>query len=242
MLHGWGSSSKVWHSCISELAKNSCLWCIDLPGHGNSHAISWNFSVDQGIELLAESLPEECTMLGWSLGGLWSQLYATKFPQRISKLMLISSVPRFLANNNWPNGMQNKVFMQFVDGFEKDPETTLKRFCALQVLNSASAKQTFGVLLQALSSDKKHIKNIAWGLSWLRNVDLRANKTLGSMPIYLMHGENDQLVSTKAAQQTVSQWQNAKLDVIPKAGHAPFIAYPETFIERVKTWLKTNND
>ena len=56
LLHGWGSSSKIWHPFIDELSSHFEIWCIDLPGHGESQAIDWDSSVEQGMSLLADAL------------------------------------------------------------------------------------------------------------------------------------------------------------------------------------------
>lgn len=237
LLHGWGSSSKIWQCNVDKLSKKYCLWCVDLPGHGNSYTVNWDYSVDQGLELLTNSLPKECAILGWSLGGLYAQLYAAKYPTRVSKLMLISSTPKFTACDDWPHGMQNEIFTQFVEGFNENPKDTLKRFCALQVVNTISAKQTLVTLVNALSNENKHIKKIAWGLSWLKKTDLRKNSTLSLMPIYILQGENDRLVSKMAMQQTASLWQRAELCVIDGAGHVPFVSNHDQFIECVVSWF-----
>ena len=44
LLHGWGSSSKIWKTCVGELSQMFRIWCIDLPGHGDSHDIKWDAS------------------------------------------------------------------------------------------------------------------------------------------------------------------------------------------------------
>jgi len=81
LLHGWGSSSKIWQPLIPKLAKASNVWCVDLPGHGENHDIDWDGTADQGVELLANALPKKCVLVGWSLGGLLAQ------PARISWAM-----------------------------------------------------------------------------------------------------------------------------------------------------------
>ena len=60
LLHGWSSSSKIWQPCIDKLSENFHVWCIDLPGHGESQGVDWDESVAQGLALLSEVLPERC--------------------------------------------------------------------------------------------------------------------------------------------------------------------------------------
>ena len=55
LLHGWGSSSKVWQYVAGELGKKFQVWCIDLPGHGDNHAVQWDCSTKQGVRLLADT-------------------------------------------------------------------------------------------------------------------------------------------------------------------------------------------
>lgn len=234
LLHGWGSSSKIWQSCVDKLSSKFRIWCVDLPGHGNSHAIKWDYSTEQGVELLAQSLPLTCSIIGWSLGGLYAQLFAKQFPQRVVKLMLIASTPKFVASDQWPHGMNKDTFISFSQQYAKAPQQTLKKFCALQVLNTELAKQTQSVLSDALSDQQKHIEKIEWGLQWLNEIDLCEDVTLNSLPVELLHGERDQVLSIFAAEQTASIWENVKLERIANAGHAPFISHSNSFLEWIK--------
>lgn len=238
LLHGWGSSSKIWQTCVNDLSLKFRIWCVDLPGHGESHAVKWDYSVEQGVELLAQALPQTCSIIGWSLGGLIAQLFAKQFPQRVVKLMLIASTPKFIASAQWPHGMHKDTFLNFSQQYAKAPQQTLKQFCALQVLNTKSAKHTLSVLSDALSDQQKHIEKIQWGMQWLQEIDLCTDATLSALPIEFLHGEKDQVLSILAAEQTVSVWENAKLERIANAGHAPFISHSNRFLQWIDSGIK----
>ncbi len=238
LLHGWGSSSKIWQTCVDQLRLKFRVWCIDLPGHGESHAVKWDCSIEQGLELLAQSLPQTCCIVGWSLGGLLAQLFAKQFPERVAKLILIASTPKFVASTQWPHGMHENTFTKFSQQFKKTPQQSLQYFCALQVLNAKSAQQTLSLLKDALSDQQKHIEKIQWGLQWLKDIDLRDDTTLNSLRIELLHGENDQVSSINAAKQTVVIWKNTKLERIANAGHAPFISHSNYFLQRINSDIK----
>ncbi len=238
LLHGWGSSSKIWQTCVEKLRPKFRVWCVDLPGHGESHAVKWDCSIEQGLELLAQSLPQTCSIVGWSLGGLLAQLFAKQFPERVAKLMLIASTPKFIASTQWPHGMHENTFTEFSQQFKKTPQQSLQNFCALQVLNAKAARQTLSLLKGALSDQQKHIEKIQWGLQWLNDIDLRDDTTLNSLHIELLHGENDQVSSINAAKQTVVIWKNTKLEQIANAGHAPFISHSNYFLQRINSGIK----
>ena len=237
LLHGWGSSSKIWQPYVTQLANHFQVWCIDLPGHGNSSNIVWDETVSQGVELLKSTLPPRCMMVGWSLGGLLAQLYVHHHPERVQGLMLIASTPKFVADNEWPHAMQASTFKQFVKQFDASPQTTLRHFMALQALHGRSLKQTMLSLEQAspLQQPNHVVTGIRWGLEWLYEVDLREALTSLKFPITLFHGENDQVSPIQAAQQTADVWEHSRLCKIPRAGHVPFMSHTEEFLDSVQS-------
>lgn len=235
LLHGWGSSSKIWQACIAELSSEFQLWCVDLPGHGNSHDIEWDESIDQGLELLANSLPPSCVLIAWSLGGVLAQLYLKQYPQRVRSLMLIASTPKFVASKDWPHAMPANTFTKFVKQYDASPQTTLKQFCALQALHSTASKRIMQALEQATSD--QHQDKIRWGLRWLQEMDLRDLCLPKDVPIVLLQGEIDQVSSVKAAEHTAEIWGHVRLCRLADASHVPFLSHSEQFIDQVKSMI-----
>lgn len=233
LLHGWGSTSKIWQTLIGHLSKHYQVWCIDLPGHGDSHSFEWDEQIEQGIEIFSRTLPRCCSIVGWSLGGLIAQLYTAHYPERVRKLKLISSTPRFINCEQWQNGMEEDVFLNFVNQFDKNPAKSLKRFTTLQVLNSEKSKVTKSVLIESLSG-QQCLDNIKWGLSWLQEVDLRENEILKEFAIDLLYGENDQVVSFSSVHQTEKIWNKVRLFKFADSGHAPFISHQNEFFKFVE--------
>lgn len=234
LLHGWGSSSKIWREVIDELGKQHRVWCIDLPGHGYSHDMRWDGSPEQGMQLLAELLPPMASLLGWSLGGLWALLYARQHPDRVARVMLVSSAPRFTAGPDWPHAMAPAALQDFSRQFAQAPRQTLQKFCSLQVVNSERAKPTLLTLRRALSAPPDPAVDIAWGLDWLEQVDVRTGPGLSQLHIDLLHGAEDQVLPVETAEATGRLWPHARVERIARAGHAPFVSHPAQFLEWVE--------
>ena len=68
MLHGWAMHSGIWSSVRDQLAQRYRLHLVDLPGHGRSPADE-AYSLDRIAQKVAEILPAESIVCGWSLGG-----------------------------------------------------------------------------------------------------------------------------------------------------------------------------
>jgi len=243
LLHGWGSSSKIWQPCVKEFENEFQIWCIDLPGYGENSDVIWDKSVSQALSLLVNVLPESCHLVGWSLGGLLAQLFVKHYPQQVQSLMLIASTPKFVASTDWPHAMPSDMFASFLKQFTISPKATLKKFRALQTLQSLSAKDCMRALNQA--SPKKDFEKIAWGLHWLQEIDLRDTCPAKGIPVQLLQGENDQVSSMQAAQQTVKLWQSTKnpkqtniqICKIADAGHTPFLSHPKQFYQQVRLMI-----
>jgi len=231
LLHGWGSSSKVWHGVARSMTAGFRVWCVDLPGHGDSHAVQWDHSLQQGAELLARVMPKMCAVVGWSLGGLFAQLFARQFPHRVSRLMLVSSAPRFVASGDWSCGMPREALSRFSRQYAKAPRQALQRFCALQVLQSEHARRTLGVLRAATSDHSGNRENIGWGLQWLEQVDLRAQAVPVGIPVRLLHGEADRVLPVGVVEDTAALWRQAEVERVAHAGHAPFVSHPDRFLQ-----------
>ncbi|MFK7814718.1 MAG: alpha/beta fold hydrolase [Gammaproteobacteria bacterium] len=236
LLHGWGSSSKIWQPCIARLAEELHVWCVDLPGHGKSHDIIWDRSVGQGLTLLANALPQRCVLIGWSLGGLLAQLYVNQYPERVQSLMLIGSTPKFVSAKDWLHAMQISTFQQFVKQYDASPQETLKKFIALQVLHGKSLKPIMLNLEQASIGQQADLNlcNIRWGLDWLLKIDLRETFASLGLPVILFHGVNDQVSPICAAEQAADLCKLAQLFKVTRAGHVPFLSHSEQFIDQVK--------
>lgn len=147
-------------------------------------------------------LAEQCdVIIGWSLGGqlatkLVQQLYEQTGELKV--LITLASNPCFIANKNWPFAMQSSVFFSFKQSFEKDPMTTLKRFCYLVTQGAVNAKQDWHKLQNYLSADDLKLKSAGLDmLEQLNNVEIVQQYQGNQLHIF---AEDDGLVSHKISQ------------------------------------------
>jgi pimeloyl-[acyl-carrier protein] methyl ester esterase len=58
-----------------------------------------------------------------------------------------------------------------------------------------------------------------------------------NVPTLIIHGERDQLVPVGAARFMATQMKQARLEIIPSAGHAPFLTHADLFVEKLKDFI-----
>ena len=76
------------------------------------------------------------TIVGWSLGGLVAMRWALARPDRVRRLVLVATSPRFVARDDWPHAMAPETLDRFGDELRIAWKLTVQRFLALQLQGS----------------------------------------------------------------------------------------------------------
>ncbi len=95
LIHGLGLNRNVWEQYLPALAARYRVLNYDLYGHGESAPPPTTpdlalFS-EQLLELLDELDIEQCTLVGFSLGGMINRRFAIDHAERVSALAILNS-------------------------------------------------------------------------------------------------------------------------------------------------------
>lgn len=103
MLHGNGEDSSVFEKEINYFSKEYRVIAIDTRGHGNSPMGDEPFSLYQFAEDLKDFMDghgiDKANILGFSDGGNIALIFASKYPERVIKLIANGA-------NTKPSGMK----------------------------------------------------------------------------------------------------------------------------------------
>ncbi|KPI99323.1 putative serine hydrolase [Papilio xuthus] len=95
-IHGWQDNAGTWDNLIPLLPTSTSVLCLDLPGHGLSshyptgmlYYIFWD-----GVALLRRIVKHfkwsKISLMGHSLGGALSFMYAASFPDDVDSIICI---------------------------------------------------------------------------------------------------------------------------------------------------------
>jgi pimeloyl-[acyl-carrier protein] methyl ester esterase len=163
---------------------------------------------------------------------------AQQAPERIARLALVASSPRFVQAPDWPHAIPASVLAQFLDGLQADYRATLNRFLALQVRGSEEAGGTLRELRSLLfAHGEPDPAALAAGLAILRDADLRPGLDSLALPLRFIMGARDTLMPLAAARACTAELPAAELKVIAGAGHAPFLSHRDAFLEALLPFL-----
>lgn len=238
LVHGWGLHGGVWADVAHELSAHCRVTIPDLPGHGRAREILPRaFTPEVFAEEVQRVLSGPATWVGWSLGALVALSAALRFPQSVTKIVLVGATPKFTRSAEWPYATKPEVLDQFAHDLEHDYLTTLTRFLSLQV----SAEEDRAVLRRLREELFRYGKPAAAalraGLRLLMEADYRTVLPDISAPALVIHGERDQLVPVGAARYLAEHLPQARLEIIPRAGHAPFLTHSPLFLDKLKGFI-----
>jgi len=243
LLHGWGMNAGVWKGLAEALSNDYRITTIELPGHGHSPVAEGLHSLQDWADACLAAAPEQAVWIGWSLGGLIGTQAALSAPQQVSKLVLVASTPCFIQTDNWPHAVVRGTLSSFAETLCRDPQKTLERFLALQVRGSAEAKSTLRRLRQDLSQrPAPDPVALDQGLHLLRETDLRQLLSQLQCPTLWLLGGRDTLTPASVADDIQQLLPSAEIQLLPDAGHAPFLSHPVESMAALRNFLESQNE
>ncbi|MFT6927948.1 MAG: 2-succinyl-6-hydroxy-2,4-cyclohexadiene-1-carboxylate synthase [Psychromonas sp.] len=242
-LHGFLGSHQDWSETIEQL--KDCFYCvsIDLPGHGNSFAVTT--PLDNGFEATHRSIKavlddlqiKEYILIGYSLGGRIALDYArTQQDPRLKALLLESSHTgyqtqdekdqRFAHDLNWAKRFATQSMMESLnDWYQQDIFKDLSCEQKYRVINKRS--RNYGVCLanMLLATSLARQSN---ALSFLQQNATQAKP----LPVYYCFGEKDN--KFKALGSTLSKFKNIRITEFSGAGHNIHQTHPRQYARFIK--------
>lgn len=97
-LHGWQDNLGTFDRLVPFFPKHIAILCVDFPGHGRSSPYPYGMTyhmidyVDTIKRVMAEYKWEKVSLLGHSLGGIVSFIYAALFPQTVDMLIQLDII------------------------------------------------------------------------------------------------------------------------------------------------------
>jgi pimeloyl-[acyl-carrier protein] methyl ester esterase len=228
LLHGWGLHGGVFGALATALAPRFRVHVLDLPGHGRSPWAKGAADLEGLARLVALHLPQTCSLVGWSLGGMVAVRLATLFPARVPRLALIATSPCGAKRRDWPQGLDDSVLAGLASRLGRDWRGTVQDFVALEVRGEEDPLATLRELKRQLHAHgAPSTAALAAGLEILRSTDLRPELPRLRSQTLAIAGEYDRLAAPAAVAALAALVPGARYELIARAAHAPFLSHRE---------------
>ncbi|HLD95656.1 MAG TPA: alpha/beta fold hydrolase [Alphaproteobacteria bacterium] len=167
---------------------------------------------------LVSQLEDNATLIGWSFGGLIAIKITSLYPNKVKKLLLITSQPCFVESPNW-QGIDQTYLNIFLKSFSKYPLETLEEFLKLVAFPTKNP-EFYKYLKSHLAPVEK--TNLKKQLNILKETDLKNEyKSLKCEIVHLM-GKHDHVLKQNE-KQLKSLNPLAQTIFLKERGHAGFL-------------------
>lgn len=98
ILHGVFGSSDNWQTLGKAFAEKFTVYLIDQRNHGNSphdRDMSYQAMADDLLDLMDQEKLSSVYVLGHSMGGKTAMHFATSYPEKVDKLIVVDIVPKY---------------------------------------------------------------------------------------------------------------------------------------------------
>lgn len=254
LLHGIGDSADTWRDLIPVLARDHTVIAPDLLGHGRSDKPRADYSVAayaNGMrDLLGVLEVERVTVVGHSLGGGVAMQFAYQYPERVERLVLVSTggvgrdVNPVLRLVSLP-GMESLMHLlrlpttraagrlgaaavrRLPVDLGYDVDDLLRIFDALP---DASARSAVTRTLRAV-------------VDWRGQVVTMLDRCYlaRAMPTLLVWGRHDTIVPVEHAHIAHAAMPGSRLEIFEDSGHFPHHCEPAQFVAVLQDFLATTH-
>jgi pimeloyl-ACP methyl ester carboxylesterase len=254
LLHGFGNEAHIWDDFAPAVAPYYRTVALDLRGHGDSaHDPQRRYDYEshvRDVETVSAALEiDRLVLIGHSLGGRISTLFAAKHPERMAGLVLVDAGPELDARG--------------VSRISLDVErSTDATFASLADCRSALAHAYPAAGSAAIERMARHGMRQLEDGRYQRKTDPSYHAARGELtaeaaealerktskelwdalrritcPALVVRGAASDVLDPDTADRMVEEvMANARLAVVPRAGHSVMTDNPEGFSEAVSAF------
>ncbi len=228
-------SSAVFAEALEHFSDRFRVLAPDLRGHGGSEAgTGYGFAEFAGdLEEWQTALElRQAAMLGWSMGG---QILLALYPrqkERIERIILVGSTPRFTAGEDWPAGLPAAQVRAMSRNLTRNYLKAMGDFFALQFADEQLDRQRYRRIVDfAVRAGRLPEPEVALtALETLGGSDHRQALEGIDCPALVVHGELDRITPVAAGRYLAEHLPRGRAALLPGVGHSPFLSRPgETF-------------
>jgi pimeloyl-ACP methyl ester carboxylesterase len=228
LLHGAGDQAGAWAKVAPELKAHYRVIIPDLPGHGESEPTTGPLSIGTvlaGVEEIANAEPGKVIIVGNSLGGWIASLYAQKHPEKVERLVLVNGGPLMGERSDITLTPKTREEARKTINALFDPGSfQLPNYVVDDIVREAQT----GPLMRLSETAGEMPKYLLEG---------RLNEI--TVPVNLIWGESDQVMSLNYARRMAAELPEAQLTTLSHCGHAPQLECPKAFTARLTEALQS---
>ncbi|MCA1841422.1 MAG: alpha/beta hydrolase [Actinobacteria bacterium] len=217
LVHGFPFDRTMWSAQLSDLSSNRRVVAIDLPGRGKSqHVNPDGMTMDDYAEAVAETIDslgvEKVDLAGLSMGGYVVFALWRKYPERVRSLIFIDTK----AGDDAPEakeGREKTAALVRENGTAALLDSLFPKLFAPDTAEAIKAK------VRRMFEDMPAETAASDALAMRDRPDSTVDLASITVPVLVIHGEQDQLMPIDGAKSMAGLIPGARFAAIAQGGH-----------------------
>ncbi|WP_225744018.1 alpha/beta fold hydrolase [Marinilactibacillus sp. Marseille-P9653] len=239
LLHAGIADKRMWTKEVDYLSRHFQVINIDLPGFGKSEILGNCIDFTETINSVMHHYQlTEVILMAASFGGKIAIDYTLLYPDKVSKLILISP-----AVSGWQNSLElddyerkEETAETVLDSIELNYQFWIERNLDKQFLSDANKNLLYDMLGNLFSKETDHVEEI----EQVENSLLLLNKL--ELPLLMINGDHDVVDFLEIGRYMEKVVQSSKRVLIPFATHLPNFNNEKLFKKTVLSFLIDHNN
>lgn len=238
IVHGFLGMGDNWKSHANKIAESGFkVHLIDLRNHGKSfwsNEFSFDLMVEDIYEYISHHKISNFYMIGHSMGGNITMLFANNYPELLKKIIIVDIVPKeYKPQHNYILESLKSLDFKIIKS-RSDADFQLSKLISDERVRQFLLKNLYwkdqDTLGLKINLDILYdFKN---KLSLILKEDFSCNN-----PTLLIHGENSDYVNESDYELMNSFFKNLEIIKVPSAAHWVHADNPKFFLEKTINFL-----
>jgi len=257
LLHGFGAAIEHWRNNIPILSQNHRVYAVDLLGFGGSRKVQVPYTVNLWVEQIHDFwqtfINTPVVLLGNSIGSLVSMALASKYPEMVAGLVMLSlpdvsrrreMIADWLLNIVTPieNFFTSPWLLKPIFYYLRRPQV-LKKWTGIAYEDKKAVSDELVQIIAAPTLDEGAAEAFISLAQAVNHPEYCPPAKLIlprlQIPILLCWGKQDRMVPVQLAQGFVSLNPRIKYVEFEQAGHCLQDECPDRFNPILLEWLES---
>ena len=248
LLHGTGASLHTWDGWVNALKSERKIIRLDLPAYGltgpnPTSDYSQEFYASFINDFLTKLGVKQCIIAGNSLGGSIAWNFAVKYPEKVSKMILVDAGGYAIKSKSVPIAFQVAGWPLIKNLFKYvTPRSIVQKSIENVYADKSKVSEVLVDRYFELSLREGNRQAFIDRMSEFRNKGIINVKTAQikdlSMPTLIIWGDKDLLIPLEVGEKFHADLPNDTLVVFKNLGHTPMEEDATKTVAAVKDFLK----
>ena len=242
-LHGLGGDQHDWRLVAPHFEDEYQVVLMDLIGAGKSDQAAYQPNARHGsltghaddlLQVLSSLALHDVVFVGHSVASMIGVIAAVREPERFSRMVLVSPSPRFINDNGYAGGFEQKDINELLAAMEGDYNGWSHGFAPVMMGQQESPELVLGLTNSFVRTNPEIAKHFARVTFFS---DTRAELGFLTIPTLIVQSAHDIIAPLAVGTYINEQLADSRLKIIETGGHCPHLRAPQKTIGAMDKFL-----